>query len=173
MDRTTRTAVTPLPMRELLVWNCNGFPNRRAVLRHLQQLTWKPDVIMLEETHSEETPKLSGYSAHASPPSARVTSKGKGREVCISVRKGITFVEHALIGSSAIEHCTVKVITGKKRKESTFMVNVIRHTDRKSFGHSSTRQTGPPETARSWYAGSSTPQTKNGATTERQSRGES
>ncbi|KAH7971817.1 hypothetical protein HPB52_002977 [Rhipicephalus sanguineus] len=48
----------------------------------------------------------------------------QGQGVCTFVRKGITFMEHELIGRSAIEHCTVEVITGKKRKESTFLVNV-------------------------------------------------
>ncbi|XP_077559615.1 uncharacterized protein LOC144174415 [Haemaphysalis longicornis] len=38
---------------------------------------------------------------------------------------GITFVEHDLVINSTVEHCAaVEVITGKKRKESTFVVNV-------------------------------------------------
>ncbi|KAG0436903.1 hypothetical protein HPB47_017705 [Ixodes persulcatus] len=79
---------------------------------------------MIQETLSVEMPRLPGYWSHDSPPSARDTSKGKGRGVCTFVRKGITLMEHELIGRSAIEHCTVEVITGWKRKESTFLVNV-------------------------------------------------
>ncbi|KAH7946475.1 hypothetical protein HPB49_025547 [Dermacentor silvarum] len=127
MAGTALIAVTTPPVRDLLVWhwNCNGFTGKRAVLlQHLQQQTRKPDVIMIQETHSEETPRLPGYGSNDSPPSERDTSKGKGRGVCTFVRKGITFMEHELIGRSAIEHCTVEVITGKKRKESTFLVNV-------------------------------------------------
>ncbi|KAG0434903.1 hypothetical protein HPB47_018797 [Ixodes persulcatus] len=48
----------------------------RAVLQqHLQQLTRKPDVIMIQETLSEETPRLPGYRSHDSPPSARDTGE--------------------------------------------------------------------------------------------------
>ncbi|XP_065283174.1 uncharacterized protein [Dermacentor albipictus] len=79
---------------------------------------------MILETHSEETPRLPDHRSHDSPLSKRDTSKGKGRGACTFVRKGITFMEHKMIGRSAIELCTVEVITGKKRKESTFVVNV-------------------------------------------------
>ncbi|KAG0435829.1 hypothetical protein HPB47_018298 [Ixodes persulcatus] len=91
---------------------------------------------MIQETHSEETPRLPGYPSHNSPPSERVTSKGKGRRVCTFVRKEITFMEHELIGRSTIEHCTVEVITGRKGKESTFLVNVYSNP---SHGHRSSR----------------------------------
>ncbi|KAH7980382.1 hypothetical protein HPB49_015418 [Dermacentor silvarum] len=98
---------------------------KRAVLQqHLQQQTRKPDIIMIQETHSEETPRLLGHRSHDSPPSERDTSKGKGRGVRTFVRKGVTFMEHELIGRSAIEHCTVEVIKSKKRKESTSLVKV-------------------------------------------------
>lgn len=114
-------------VKDLLVvnWNSNGYARKKALLQqYLKQLTRKPDVIMVQETQSEVTPKLSGYRTHASPPSARAAATGAGRGVCIFVRKGITFVEHDLIGNSAIEHCALEVITGKKHKESTFLVTV-------------------------------------------------
>ncbi|KAH9384076.1 hypothetical protein HPB48_026059 [Haemaphysalis longicornis] len=128
MEGTTRTTVATTSLeKDLLVWhwNCNGFTNKRAVwLQHLQQITRRLDVIMIQETHSEERPKIPGYRLNDSPPSKRETSKGKGRGVCTFIRKGITFIEHELLGRSAIEHCAVEIITGKK-KESTYLVNAI------------------------------------------------
>lgn len=113
--------------RDLLIWhwNCNGFHFKRAVLQqHIQQAPRPPDVILLQETHSEAPPTLPGYRSHASPPSARAAGKGTSQGVCTFVRKGITFVEHALLSKSAIEHCVVELVTGKKRKESTYIVNI-------------------------------------------------
>ncbi|XP_077552461.1 uncharacterized protein LOC144166881 [Haemaphysalis longicornis] len=40
-----------------------------------------------------------------------------------NLTKGITYVEHTLLKNSAIEYCAVELITGKKKKESTFVVN--------------------------------------------------
>lgn len=125
MDRTNRTASAPV--KDLLVWhwNCNGYPSKKAILRqHLKQIDRIPDVIMIQETHSEDAPKLPGYRTHASPPSARISKVGAGRGVCTFVRKGITLVEHVLVGNSAVEYCADEIITGKKKKESTFVVNV-------------------------------------------------
>lgn len=178
MAGTARIAVTTPPVRDLLVWhwNCNGFTGKRAVLlQHLQQQTRKPDVIMIQETHSEETPSLPGYRSHDSPPSERDTSKGKGRGVCTFVRKGITFMEHELIGRSAIEHCTVEVITGKKRKESTFLVNVYSNPSHgqqkfKALLHKASRVAGSNTLL---VCGDLTLRTKAGATKERRSREES
>nr|XP_050042883.1 uncharacterized protein LOC126540140 [Dermacentor andersoni] len=78
---------------------------------------------MLQETLIEEV-KLSGYRPHASPPSFRTAAGSNGRGVCTLVRKGLTYVEHELLSKSPIEHTMVEVVTGKKQKESTFLVNV-------------------------------------------------
>lgn len=137
MDGTGRAATTTPPVKGLLVWhwNCNGFAHKKAVLQqHLQKVDRKPDVIMVQESNATETPKLAGYRSHNRPPDTCETPKGKGRGVCIFVRKGITFVEHEILEKSTIEHCTVEVITGRKRKESTFLVNVYSkpaHTQQK------------------------------------------
>lgn len=56
--------------------------------------------------------------------SARADAKGAGRGVCIFIRKGITYIEHDLIGRSATDHCAVAIVTGKKRKVSTFLVTL-------------------------------------------------
>lgn len=40
------------------------------------------------------------------------------------VKKGITFVEHELLNNSMIEHTMVEVVTGRKKKESTYIANV-------------------------------------------------
>lgn len=114
--------------KDLLIWqwNSNGYNNKRAVLQqHIQHLNRPPDVILIQETHSETPPTLPGYRTHASPPSARDAGKGVGRGVCALIRKGITFIEHDILGRSAIEHCAIELVTGtKKRKESTIIVNV-------------------------------------------------
>ncbi|KAH9378769.1 hypothetical protein HPB48_017581 [Haemaphysalis longicornis] len=75
---------------------------------------------MIQETHSEEMENIPGYGWHHSLPSKRETSEGEGRGVCIFVRKGITIIEHELIGRTAIKNCSVEIVTGKK-KESTYL----------------------------------------------------
>lgn len=106
-------------------WNTNGYHFKRAALQqYLHHAPRLPDVILLQETHSEAPPTLPGYRSHASPPSARAAGKGTGQGVCTMVRKDITFVDHTILSNSAIEHCAVELITGKKRKESTFLINV-------------------------------------------------
>lgn len=129
MDRAAATSTTVVgTTRGLLVWqwNCNGFARKKAVLQqHLEQTTVRPDVIVLQETLTEEV-KLPGYKASVSPPSLRGTTGSTGRGACTLVRKGITFLEHEVLGAnSPIEHTFIEVVTGKKsRKESTFILNV-------------------------------------------------
>ncbi|KAH6920666.1 hypothetical protein HPB50_028344 [Hyalomma asiaticum] len=99
---------------------------KKAVLQqHLEQTTVRPDVIVLQETLTEEV-KLPGYKASVSPPNLRGTTGSTGREACTLVRKGITFLEHEVLGAnSPIEHTFIEVVTGKQsRKESTFILNV-------------------------------------------------
>lgn len=120
-------ARTPTVTSDLLVWhwNANGYHNKKAVLQqHVQCAVRAPDIILIQETHSENTPTLPGYRAHASPPSARDCGKGAGRGVCTFVRKGITFTTHDIVGRSTIEHCTTEVIIGRKSKESILLVNI-------------------------------------------------
>lgn len=120
-------ARTPTVTSDLLVWhwNANGYHNKKAVLQqHVQCSVRAPDIILIQETHSENTPTLPGYRAHASPPSARDCGKGAGRGVCTFVRKGITFTTHDIVGRSTIEHCTTEVIIGRKSKESILLVNI-------------------------------------------------
>lgn len=109
-------------------WNANGYPFKKAVLQQrLQALPPedRPDVILLQETHSEATPTLTGYHSYASPPSARENSKGTAQGVCTFVRKGLQYVEHSLLPRSAIEYCVVELLVGrKKHKESIFLANV-------------------------------------------------
>ncbi|XP_077531005.1 uncharacterized protein LOC144143064 [Haemaphysalis longicornis] len=80
---------------------------------------------MVQETHTEDAPSLTGYRAHASPPSARDCGKGAAQGVCTFVKKGIPFVKHeGLLGRSALEYCATEVVLGKKKKESILLVNV-------------------------------------------------
>lgn len=118
-NKTVRTTAKSLTAWH---WNCNGFASKKAVLQqHIQQLARKPDIIMIQETLVEET-RLPGYRTHASPPSR--AASGKGRGVCTLVRKGLNCVEREGIKNSLIEHTMIEVITGRKRKESTFFVNI-------------------------------------------------
>ncbi|KAH9360388.1 hypothetical protein HPB48_008386 [Haemaphysalis longicornis] len=108
MDRASTTATTTA-VKGLLVWhwNCNGFAGKKPVLQqHLQQVSRKPDIIMLQETRIEEV-KLSGYRSHASPPSLRAVAGSSGRGVCTLVRKHLPYVEHELLSKSTIEHTMV------------------------------------------------------------------
>lgn len=133
MNGTLGAETTTSPVKDLVVWhwNCNGYARKKAVLhQHLKTVDRKPDVIMLQESNATETPKLTGYRAFNKPSDACELPKGKGRGVCIFVRRGITFIEHEVMGKSTIEHCTVEVIVGKKRqKESVFLVNVYSKPD--------------------------------------------
>ncbi|XP_077542647.1 uncharacterized protein LOC144155191 [Haemaphysalis longicornis] len=125
MDRTT-TAAPATAVRGLLAWhwNCNGYDPKKATLQqHLRQVTRRPDIIMLQETRAENV-RLPGYRSVASRPKDRGTARRGGRGVCTMVKKGITFVEHELLNNSMIEHTMVEVVTGKKKKESTYIANV-------------------------------------------------
>ncbi|XP_077541278.1 uncharacterized protein LOC144153521 [Haemaphysalis longicornis] len=112
--------------RELVIWqwNANGLRTKRASLQqYIRHAGRRPDVILIQETHTEDTPKLPGHRSYASPPSARIAGKGAGQGVCTLVRKGITYVEHGLLRNTAIEHLAIEVVTGRK-KESTYIVNI-------------------------------------------------
>lgn len=120
-----RTAIGPKQELMLWQWNANGLQGKKASLQqYVGQLARRPDVILLQETHSEAPPTLPGYRSYASPPSARAVGKGAGQGVCTLVKKGITYIEHGLLGNSAIEHRAVEIVTGRRRKESTFVINV-------------------------------------------------
>ncbi|KAL3226194.1 hypothetical protein MRX96_049016 [Rhipicephalus microplus] len=103
-------------------WNANGFRCRKAILQqYLRSLapTARPDVIAVQETHTEDTPTLPGYRTHACPPSARTCGKGAAQGVCTFIRKGIAHVKHQqFLGSrdTAIELCVTELaISGKER----------------------------------------------------------
>ncbi|KAH9382571.1 hypothetical protein HPB48_011997 [Haemaphysalis longicornis] len=112
------------PEKDLLIWhwNCNGFAGKKeTIIQHLKHAERKPDVIMLQETLSAETPKLPGYRTHATAakvPSGNSERKKGGR------RPGLAFVEHELATGEWTDNCAVEVITGKKARQSTLVVNV-------------------------------------------------
>lgn len=106
-------------------WNSNGLQEKRASLQqYIGQLTRRPDVILLQETHSEAPPNMPGYRSYASPPSARAIGKRTGQGVCTLLKKGITYFERARLSNSAIEHRAVEIVTDRRRKESTFVINI-------------------------------------------------
>lgn len=84
-----------------------------------------PDIIMVQETHTEQAPTLPGYRTHASPPSARECGKGAAQGVCTLVRKGITLIkhEHFLGHSTATELYATEVVIGKKKTETMLFIN--------------------------------------------------
>ncbi|XP_077546352.1 uncharacterized protein LOC144158997 [Haemaphysalis longicornis] len=116
MDRSTTSTV------KVWQWNCHGFASKKAVLQqHIRPSTRKPDIILIQETLVEET-RLPGYKAYASPPSR--VANGKGRGVCTLVRKGLKYEEREGLKKSLIEHTMTEVITGQKRKQCTFIMNI-------------------------------------------------
>ncbi|XP_072143750.1 uncharacterized protein [Dermacentor andersoni] len=72
---------------------------------------------MIQETRTDAV-SLPGYRVHAK--SLKVSG---GRGICTLVRKGLTFIEHEL-HSSKIEYTLIEAVTGKKQKNSTFLLNV-------------------------------------------------
>lgn len=117
------------PPRHLTVWqwNANGVHSKRATLQHYvnQDPQRSPDVILIQETHSETPFTLPGYRTHTSPPSARAAGKGAAQGVCTLVRKGLTYIEHELSLNSAIEHTAVEIVTGRKKaKASLYIINI-------------------------------------------------
>lgn len=108
-------------------WNANGFRCRRALLQQqIQSMTEPPDVILIQETHMEETPKLPGYNVQATPPSARPGGKGAAQGVCTFVRKGITLIQtdRILDNDTALEIGTAEIVIGRKTKESIHIANI-------------------------------------------------
>ncbi|KAL3225614.1 hypothetical protein MRX96_049174 [Rhipicephalus microplus] len=120
-------------------WNANGFRCPKAILQqYLRSLapTARPDVIVVQETHTEDTPTLPGYRAHACPrPLAHAGRLPQG--VCTFIRKGIAHVKHQqFLGSrdTAIELCVTELAIsgkgrgargGRKKKSTTvFIANI-------------------------------------------------
>ncbi|XP_077534604.1 uncharacterized protein LOC144146536 [Haemaphysalis longicornis] len=143
---------TTSPGLKIWHWNANGFRCRKAVLQqHLLSIEQPPDIIMIQETHTENAPSLPGYRAYASPPSVRDCGKGAAQGVCTFVRKGLTFIKHEnFLDRSTIEHCATEVVIGKKRQDSFLLVNVYsnpthRQQKFKALLHKATR-TAPSET---------------------------
>ncbi|KAH6927142.1 hypothetical protein HPB50_000003 [Hyalomma asiaticum] len=82
-------------------------PERRQ--QHLEQATERPDVIVLQETLIKEV-NLPGYKVSVSPLSLWDTTGSTGRGASTLVRKGITFLEHKVLGTnSPIEHTSIEV----------------------------------------------------------------
>ncbi|KAL1445243.1 hypothetical protein MTO96_045131 [Rhipicephalus appendiculatus] len=126
MDRAATSATAVGTTRGLLVWqwHCNGFARKKAVLQqHLEQTTVRPDVIVLQETLTEEV-KFPGYKASVSSPSLRDTTGSTGRGACTLVRKGITFLEHKVLGeNSLIEHTFIEN-TGHELGSDHYIVEI-------------------------------------------------
>lgn len=107
-------------------WNANGLHFKRNTLQqHIRQLDPEstPDVLLLQETHSEQILTMPGYHAYAIPPSARGEGAGTAQGVSILVKKGITCIEHPPIAASPIEHGVAEIVLGRRKsKESIFVV---------------------------------------------------
>lgn len=108
-------------------WNANGYRCRKALLQQtVRTAAEPPDIIMIQETHMEDPPKLLGYRTHASPPSGRTHGKGAAQGVCTFIRKGITFtpLDSPLGGATSLELCATEIVIGKRDRESLTFVNV-------------------------------------------------
>ncbi|KAL3214986.1 hypothetical protein MRX96_034355 [Rhipicephalus microplus] len=119
MDRATNQAKL-----KVWRWNANGPRYRKAILQqHIQPMDAPPDVIMVQETHMEELPKLLGYHVHASPSSARTSNIGAAQGVRTFVRKGLTLIklDRFLDCDTALELCAVEIVIGRKKQESVFL----------------------------------------------------
>lgn len=157
MDRVTaRSTQGPKHKKntsqQLLVWqwNPNGIQGKKASLQqYIQQCNTRPDIIVIQETHSETPPSLPGYRSFAKPPSDRTVGKGAGQGVCTFVKKNLTAIDHELLPRGAIEHVTVEIVTGRgKQRRSVFVINIYsnpKHHQQKfrTLLHKTQQLTGP------------------------------
>lgn len=105
-------------------WNINGYRNRKAVLQQLLRTIKKeewPEAIVIQETHLEDSEKitLTGYRAYPRPPSARTGGKGTAQGICTFVRKGVTSIdgtEKLRMTDSAIEANMVEIVIKGRRE---------------------------------------------------------
>ncbi|KAG0422323.1 hypothetical protein HPB47_001847 [Ixodes persulcatus] len=96
-------------------FNAMGLKNKRATLQqHIRNQKRKPDVIMIQETTSQD-PKLSGYRTHAK------SLEQNQRGICTFVRRGVNSLEHDSKGDPKLEKQAVEIIVGK---ESIFLTKV-------------------------------------------------
>ncbi|KAG0430610.1 hypothetical protein HPB47_022507 [Ixodes persulcatus] len=83
-----------------------GLKNKRATLQqHIRNQKRKPDVIMIQETTSQD-PKLSGYRTHAK------SLEQNQRGICTFVRRGVNSLEHDSKGDPKLEKQAVEIIRG-------------------------------------------------------------
>ncbi|XP_077528227.1 uncharacterized protein LOC144139855 [Haemaphysalis longicornis] len=107
----------------------NGTHGKKAVLiQAIKHATRQPDVILLQETHCEVSPKIPGYRSYATsvPKSTEKWARSRGG-VCTLVKKGIVYLEHDLKHTTNTEHLTIEVVVGKrnrKHKEHIYITNI-------------------------------------------------
>lgn len=86
----------------------------QLAIRHSAE---KPDVILLQETRTDDT-ALSGYNFHASHPSGKLG-------ISILISKRLTFVPHDFGPEPKLsEHLLIELIPGGRLKENIFVLNV-------------------------------------------------
>lgn len=122
------TTTTQPKQHDLLVWqwNINGLRGRKATLaQYVTQAERRPDVILLQETHSEHAPKLPGYRTYAlAHPKGPERGARVSGGVCTFVKKGITSLEHTLAHTANVEHLTVELVVGRgSKKEHVYVTN--------------------------------------------------
>ncbi|XP_077560865.1 uncharacterized protein LOC144175701 [Haemaphysalis longicornis] len=130
------TIKTAEKTHELIIWqwNANGFRGRRATfLQHIARAEKRPDIILVQEMHSENAPKIPGYCSYAFalPKTPEKGARVRGG-ICTFVKKGMVSLEHSLLHATNVEHLTIEVVIGAKaraRKEHVYIMNV--YTKRK------------------------------------------
>lgn len=107
----------------------NGIHGKKAVLiQAIKHAARQPDIILLQETHCEVSPKIPGYRSYATsvPKSTEKWARSRGG-VCTLVKKGIVYLEHDLKHTTNTEHLTIEVVVGKrnrKHKEHIYITNI-------------------------------------------------
>lgn len=80
------TVMTRTPPTELIIWqwNMNGTHGKKAVLiQAIKHATRQPDIILLQETHCEVSPKIPRYRSYATsvPKSTEKWARSRGESV--------------------------------------------------------------------------------------------
>ncbi|KAH9374349.1 hypothetical protein HPB48_013147 [Haemaphysalis longicornis] len=121
--------MTRTPPTELIIWqwNMNGTHGKKAVLiQAIKHATRQPDIILLQETHREVSPKIPRYRSYATSV-PKSTEKWARSVPCTLVKKGIVYLEHDLKHTTNTEHLTIEVVVGKrnrKQKEHIYITNI-------------------------------------------------
>lgn len=99
---------------EIWQWNCRNFQKKRHSLRqYIDQSHVNPDVICLQEAGPNVA--LLGYQVIIDKDNPRIATL---------INKDLTAIEHKLSSSELAHASLIEIIPNKRRKRSTFILNV-------------------------------------------------